>query len=124
LADAGQRKDASGNVLHGDIGVLLKEKIQAYFKERGISISLKYMDPSYYVRSAPANSEDALLCDQFARHAVHAAMTGRTDLIIGFWNTFIHVPMVMATAHRRKIEQESLLWSSVLSSTGQPAIMM
>lgn len=124
VAGAGQRKDASGNVLHEDVGLLLKERIAAYFKERGIGISLKYMDPSYFIRSAPANSEDALLCDQYARHAVHAAMTGRTDMIIGSWNTFIHVPMLMATEYRRKIDQESLLWSSVISSTGQPPVMM
>ncbi len=116
-------RDASGNVLHGDIGRVLKDRIAAHFQERGIAISLKYIDPSYLIRSAPANSEDAWLCDQYARHAVHAAMSGRTDLVIGYWNTFIHVPMLMATAYRRKIDQESLLWSSVLSSTGQPAVM-
>ncbi len=123
MTGGGTVKDASGNVLHGDIGLWLKDRIAAYFKERGIPISLKYMDPSYLIRSAPANSEDAWLCDQYARHAVHAAMTGRTDLVIGYWNTFIHVPMLMATAYRRKIDQESLLWSSVLSSTGQPPAM-
>jgi 6-phosphofructokinase 1 len=106
------------------VGLILKEKIAAYFKEKGVDINLKYMDPSYFIRSAPANSEDAWLCDQYARHAVHAAMTGRTDLLIGYWNTFIHVPMLMATAYRRKIDQESLLWSSVLSSTGQPPVMV
>lgn len=123
MAAEAVRKDASGNVVHGDIGVFLRDRIGAYFKERGIAINLKYMDPSYLIRSAPANSEDAWLCDQYARHAVHAAMTGRTDVMIGYWNTFIHVPMLMATAYRRKIDQESLLWSSVLSSTGQPPVM-
>lgn len=124
VAGLGERKDASGNVVHEDVGLILKEKIAAYFKEKGVAINLKYMDPSYFIRSAPANSEDAWLCDQYARHAVHAALTGRTDVLIGYWNTFIHVPMLMATAYRRKIDQESLLWSSVLSSTGQPPVMM
>lgn len=123
IAGGGTVKDASGNIVHEDIGRLLKDRIAAYFRERGVAINLKYIDPSYLIRSAPANSEDAWLCDQYARHAVHAAMTGRTDLVVGYWNTFIHVPMLMATAYRRKIDQESLLWSSVLSSTGQPAVM-
>ncbi len=123
LAALPRQTDASGNVLHHDIGLHLRDQIAAHFKEQKIGISLKYIDPSYIIRSVPANSEDAVLCDQFARHAVHAAMAGKTDLVIGFWNEFIHVPIALATAQRRKIEPDSLLWSSVLSATGQPAQM-
>lgn len=114
------QKDASGNVLHKDIGLYLKDRIAAYFKEQGIPINLKYIDPSYMIRSVPANSEDSVLCDQYARHAVHAAMAGKTDLIIGLWFGFIHIPIALATASRKRVSPESFLWSSVISATRQP----
>ncbi len=121
LTDGQREKDASGNVLHKDIGLYLRDRITAFFKEQKIPISMKYIDPSYIIRSMPANSEDCWLCDQYARHAVHAAMAGKTDMLVGKWNGFIHVPLPMATASRKKISPESLLWNSVLSATGQPA---
>jgi 6-phosphofructokinase 1 len=113
-------KDASGNVLHRDIGLFLKDQITAYFKKQGMPINLKYIDPSYIIRSVPANSEDSVLCDQYARSAVHAAMAGKTDLIVGLWYGFIHIPIAMATAQRKRVSPESLLWSSVISATRQP----
>lgn len=115
------RRDASGNVLHRDIGLFLRHRIEEHFRAKDIELNLKYIDPSYLIRSVPANSEDALLCDSFARHAVHAAMAGCTDVVIGYWNEFIHVPIEMATAERRKVSPDSGLWNSVLSATGQPA---
>jgi len=124
LAGGIQAKDASGNILHKDIGLFLRERIAAHFKAEGIEVSIKYIDPSYLVRSVPANSEDAVLCDTFARHAVHAAMAGKTELVIGLWNDFIHVPAALATEARRKVTPDSLLWNQVLSATGQPASMM
>jgi 6-phosphofructokinase 1 len=124
LAGEAREKDASGNVLHKDIGLYLRERIAAYFKAEGIGISLKYIDPSYLVRSVPANSEDCVLCDVYARHAVHAAMAGKTEMVVGMWNDFIHVPIAMATASRRRVTPDSLLWNGVLSATGQPARML
>jgi len=114
-------KDASGNVLHQDIGFFLRDRIKDHFKRRHIELNLKYIDPSYIIRSVAANSEDAVLCDMYARHAVHAALAGKTDLLIGFWHDFIHVPIAMATERRQKVSPDGLLWNSVLSATGQPA---
>jgi 6-phosphofructokinase 1 len=83
---------------------------------------LKYFDPSYIVRSRPANKDDALLCDQFARYAVHAAMAGRTDVVVGIWyNVFIHVPTPMVISRHRRVTPSGELWSAVLAATGQPA---
>lgn len=113
-------KDASGNVLHKDIGLFLKDRIAAFFKQQNIPVNMKYIDPSYIIRSVPANSEDSVLCDQYARNAVHAAMAGKTDMIVGFWHMFMHVPIAMATSARRQVAPESLLWHSVISATGQP----
>lgn len=114
-------KDASGNIIHKDIGLFLKEKIEVFFEKGSIPISLKYIDPSYYIRSVAAGTEDSVLCDLYARNAVHAAMAGKTEIIIGMRRQFIHVPMWMATASRQKISLDSDIWQSVLASTRQPA---
>jgi 6-phosphofructokinase 1 len=119
--DSEQGHDASGNLDHEDIGVFLKQRIQAHFKEKKLELNLKYLDPSYLIRSIPANGWDRILCDRMARHAVHAAMAGKTDMMIGFHhNTMINVPIPAAIADRRRMELTSDLWSGVLSTTGQP----
>jgi 6-phosphofructokinase 1 len=114
-------RDASGNVKLRDIGLFLRERIEAYFKAEGIPVALRYFDPSYQVRSRPANCEDALLCDLFARHAVHAAMAGKTGLVIGFLHErFIHVPIELLTRHVKRLDPAGGWWRSVLATTGQP----
>lgn len=116
--------DASGNNLHHDIGPYLKQVMQDGLKARGVGVSIKYIDPSYIIRSIPANSDDALLCDQYARMAVHAAMAGRTNLIIGLLHgQFVHVPIEMVTSAKKSLDPASPLWRAVLSSTGQPPVM-
>jgi 6-phosphofructokinase 1 len=119
-ADAHER-DASGNVKLKDIGPFLCNRIEAYFKAAGIPAVLRYFDPSYQIRSSPANCEDALLCDLFARHAVHAAMAGKTGLVIGFLHErFIHVPIELLAGHTKRLDPASGWWRSVLAATGQP----
>jgi 6-phosphofructokinase 1 len=119
-ADANAR-DASGNVKLKDIGPFLREKIEAYFKVEGIPLVVRYLDPSYQVRSRPANCEDALFCDLFARHAVHAAMAGKTGVVIGFLHErFIHVPIELLATHTKRLDPASGWWRSVLAATGQP----
>ncbi len=113
--------DKSGNRKKADIGLFLRDRILAYFKEKSTEVNLKYIDPSYIIRSVPANSQDAWLCDGFARNAVHAAMAGKTDLIIGYWHgVFVHVPIPAAVSSRKKVNPESELWKAVISATGQP----
>ncbi|MBV8214921.1 MAG: ATP-dependent 6-phosphofructokinase [Verrucomicrobia bacterium] len=113
--------DASGNKRYADIGVYLKEQIAAYLKQSGIPVDVKYFDPSYFIRSVPANCEDALLCDLLARNAVHASMAGKTNLVIGFWNgLFTHIPIPLAVSEKKQVDPLGLLWSSVLATTGQP----
>jgi 6-phosphofructokinase 1 len=121
-ADAGER-DASGNVKLKDIGRFLREKIEVYFKAEEIPIVVRYFDPSYQVRSRPANSHDAILCDLYARHAVHAAMAGRTGVVIGFLHErFIHVPIGLLANHSKRLNPASGWWRSVLAATGQPEV--
>ncbi len=114
-------KDASGNILHKDIGVYLKDEITTYFKKKNTPITLKYIDPSYMIRSVPANASDSIFCAHLGRNAVHAAMAGKTDMLVGRWhNEFTHVPIPVTTQVRKKISPEGFLWLSVLESTGQP----
>lgn len=121
LCGANREKDDSGNPRYGDIGLFLKDKICDYFRNEGVPVSLKYIDPSYLIRSVPANTADRLLSDQMARYGVHAAMAGNTDMLIGLWNNrFVHVPISTAIATKKQMELEGDLWTSVLLSTGQP----
>ena len=116
--------DASGNRKLQDVGVCLRDKISHFFKAAGIPINLKYIDPSYIIRSVPANSDDALLCDAMARNAVHAAMAGKTDVLIGFEHgQFLHIPICTAVALEKHLSPESELWLRVIEATGQPRWM-
>lgn len=114
-------KDKSGNQKLGDIGWFLRNKILEYFEKKGIEVSLKYIDPSYTIRAVPANPEDAIFCGFLAQNAVHAAMAGKTQMVVGFWNNnFTHVPMELIAHDRKTLKTEkSSLWRSVLATTGQ-----
>ena len=113
--------DASGNKKLGDIGYYLKDAIAEYFRAKGIPATLKYLDPSYMIRSAPATPDDSVLCFQLAENGVHAALSGRTGMMVGVWNGhFIHVPIQLSVSGRKKIDPSGLLWQSVLDNTGQP----
>jgi 6-phosphofructokinase 1 len=124
LMETKGERDASGNIRYGDIGIFLRDAIKEHFKKIGMEINLKYIDPSYTIRSVPANPHDSALCVLFGHNAVHAGMAGRTGIIIGSWNQrFTHVPIPPAVSARKKIDPEGWVWSSVLSSTGQPRDM-
>jgi 6-phosphofructokinase 1 len=114
-------RDASGNVRHEDIGVFLRDRIKQHFADRKLELNLKYIDPSYAIRSVPANAWDCILTDRMARAAVHAAMAGKTDAMIGYWNQeIVHVPIATAVADKKQMPLESDLWNAVLATTGQP----
>jgi len=115
-------RDASGNLKHRDIGLFLKEKIAEHFAKLRFPVILRYIDPSYYIRSVPASTVDSVMCDSVARHAVHAAMAGKTDMIIGLQHgMFIHVPIPMATVERKRLSAQE--WASVVTATGQPDLV-
>jgi 6-phosphofructokinase 1 len=113
--------DASGNVRLADVGVVLRDRINKHFKARGVEITLKYIDPSYQIRSVPASAGDSVFCWNMARNAVHAAMAGNTEMIIGQWHgRFVHVPLPLVTRFRKEVDVREDLWLSVLEATGQP----
>jgi len=114
------KKDASGNIIRDDIGLLLKEKITEYFRKIEKPISLKYIDPSYMIRSLPADSNDSAFCLMLGQNAVHAGISGRTNMVIAYWNRhFVHVPIALTTRGRKKVDPEGFLWQTVLYTTGQ-----
>jgi 6-phosphofructokinase 1 len=116
-------RDASGNVKLKDIGTFLAEQINGHFVRRQWDVTLKYIDPSYIIRSVPANPADSVYCWQLATNAVHAGMSGRTRLIIGQWHgRLVHVPIGAAIAKRKQVDPNGDLWRSVLESTGQPKL--
>jgi 6-phosphofructokinase 1 len=117
--------DPSGNKKLADIGIFLKSEISKYFKKEDIPINLKYIDPSYIIRSVPANAEDSVFCNFLAQNAVHAGMAGRTGMVVGIWNNvFTNIPITLAVAERKVlIPERSSLWRSVIASTGQPNSM-
>ncbi len=127
LVTAKAERDASGNVSYQnaeiDIGTFLRDALTKQFKTIKKPITLKYIDPSYMIRSVPANANDSIFCDSLARQAVHAGMAGKTDVVIGRWHgIFTHVPIPMSTAVRKQIDPDSGLWLAVTETTGQPSL--
>jgi 6-phosphofructokinase 1 len=112
--------DASGNQKLGDIAALLRSAIDTHLSAKGIPYSLKYIDPSYIIRSVPANANDKVYCGFLGQYAVHAAMAGRTDVVIGkLQERYVHLPLELVTQKRRTMNIYSELWRAVLESTGQ-----
>lgn len=119
--DYKEERDASGNVKLGDIGTFLRDEIRAQFKAKNNPITLKYIDPSYIIRASAANSNDQLFCARLAQNAVHAAMAGKTAMMIGYWHgRMTHVPF-QAMVGRQMISPGGELWFNVLETTGQPS---
>lgn len=121
LESPDERRDASGNLQHEDIGLFLKRRIKSYFADIGFPVAMKYLDPSYHIRSVPADVYDRYLCDQMARHAVHAAMAGKTDMLIGLEHgRYVHVPIPAVVCQSKIMDVSGDLWRAVLQATAQP----
>ncbi len=117
--------DASGNLELRDVGRFLERRIRRHFAASGVAITIKYIDPSYIIRSQPASSTDAELCLMLGQHAAHAGMAGKTDLLVGTWNQhFTHVPLPVAAAQSQQLDRTGAVWQRVLGTTGQPASMV
>ena len=118
-----KKRDRSGNIKYKDIGVYLRDRIISYADEAGMIINVKYIDPSYTIRSLAANAEDSAFCVILGQNAVHAAMAGKTDLIVSSWNnTCVHVPIKLAISSRKKIDPDDTFWQIVINATGQPSL--
>ena len=121
--DAEQKTDASGNIRLQDIGLFLKHEIGKYFQDIHLEINLKYIEPSYMIRSVPANASDSIYCSSLGLYSVHAAMAGKTGLLVALrGDEYVHLPLSAAISGRQ-IDPEGNVWQRVLESTGQPASM-
>ena len=117
-------RDASGNLKLHDIGIYLRDQITDYFKSINMEISLKYIDPSYMIRSLPANANDHVFCSFLGRDAVHAGMAGKTKVLIGHWNNhYVHIPMDLSVGKRKQVSPHGKLWLTVLEATGQGGLV-
>ncbi len=117
-------RDPSGNIRLRDIGTFLKGEIERHFTARSMEITIKYIDPSYTVRSLPANSMDSEFCLVLGQHAVHAGLAGRTNMMVGYWNQhFTHVPIPLVLDQPTRLDSNGETWQRVLEATGQPALM-
>ena len=117
-------RDASGNIKFLDVGLFLKREIEQYLSAQDFDFTVKYIDPSYTIRSLPANSTDSAFCLVLGQHAVHAGMAGRTNMMVGFWNhRFTHVPLPVAVGKRKELDPQGEVWQRVLDTTLQPASM-
>ncbi len=118
FGDQDKKKDASGNVLHQDIGLFLEQKIKDYFKSINTEMSIKYIDPSYTIRSCPANADDSGFCTLLGENAVHAAMAGKTNMFVGNWNeSLTHVPLAMTFKKRKKLSKDGQVLRTILRTT-------
>jgi 6-phosphofructokinase 1 len=119
------KTDAGGNVKMADVGTYLRDRIQKYFDDKGVETNLKYIDPSYMIRSAPAAPSDSIYCERLGNAAAHAAMAGKTKIIIGLVNDeFVHLPTKVAVSHRSHVDPEGNLWRDTMDATHQPILMV
>jgi 6-phosphofructokinase 1 len=117
--------DASGNPKLGDIGVYLRDRIGTHFKKKGLDATIKYIDPSYMVRSSPAIATDSAYCERLGNNAVHAAMAGRNKILIGMVHgQYVHIPVKAAVSKRSYVDPEGALWRDAVDATQQPPVMV
>ena len=114
------KTDASGNIILADIADYLRAEINRYFAEKKLPVGIKYIDPSYIIRSVPANANDRVYCGLLGQQAVHAAMAGKTGMVVAkLMGRYVHLPLSLVTLKRQKLNIASDYWRSVLESTGQ-----
>lgn len=78
-----KRLDGSGNLIYDDIGEFLEKAITEYGRGINEILNVSYIDPTYAIRSVPANASDTMLCTKLANASVHGAMYGYTGFSTG-----------------------------------------
>eukprot|EP00878_Enallax_costatus_P001477 GHUV01001628.1.p1 GENE.GHUV01001628.1~~GHUV01001628.1.p1 ORF type:complete len:516 (+),score=141.69 GHUV01001628.1:418-1965(+) len=116
-ANSSHGTDASGNPILKDIGTFLKGQIKKVFKDADI----KYIDPSYIIRSIPTTSNDRIYCKILAHNAVHGAFAGYTGITVGLVNThYVYLPIPVIIQAVRKVDPRGKMWNRLRASIGQP----
>jgi 6-phosphofructokinase 1 len=122
VPDASRGLDASGNLKFKDIGSFIRKRMIEDFARAGMDLNIRYFDPSYAIRSVPANPYDSVYCLRLAHAAVHAGMAGRTATVVGrYHGRLVHLPMSLIVSDRNQVDPNGDLWLSVLEATDQPA---
>jgi 6-phosphofructokinase 1 len=116
-------KDSGGNRKLPKIGEFVKDQVIKNFEQAGSSATVKYIDPSYMIRSVRANSSDAMLCMLLAQNAVHGSMAGYTAFTTGLVNNrLVYIPIDrIVSSSPRVMDPTGRTWERVLSMTGQPS---
>ena len=84
---------------------------------------MKYIEPSYLIRSVPSNASDDIYCNMLGQYAVHAGMAGKTGILVALMkDEYVHLPL-SAVSSNRKIDPQGDIWLRVLETTGQPVSM-
>jgi 6-phosphofructokinase 1 len=124
LLDSLAATDPSGNKRFNDIGIEVKNFVDRHMKSLNVPYTIKYIDPSYTIRCAEANTSDALYCIHLAQMACHAAMSGRTELVVSqLHGNFVHIPMLKAVESRKELDVNGWLYNTLLDATGQPQVL-
>merc|ERR1719232_547646 len=114
--------DKSGNKKLPKIGEFIKNEAIKYFADEGEEATVKFIDPSYMIRSVPANAADSLYCMQLGQNAVHGAMAGYTGFSVGLCNNkmvYLPIPQLVATSPR-SMDPFGRTWERLLGVTLQP----
>lgn len=116
--------DPSGNKILPDIGTFIKSKIVKYCADKGLESTLKYIDPTYMIRTTASNAFDTQICAQLAYNSVHGAMSGFSGFCTGLvHNRCCYIPIDMLKQGNRRIKPKSRKWQRLLAATGQPSFL-
>ena len=119
---AARATDASGNAVLEDVGEYVRAGIAAHFARVHKPLSVKYIDPSYVIRAAPANAADSDLCATLAFTVMHGAMAGLTAFTVGNVDgVTVWLPVAAIAGPPRRVEIASRLYARLIASTGQPS---
>ena len=73
-------------------------------KSKGVKSTLKYIDPTYMIRSTSSNPYDTQLCADLSYQAVHGAMAGFTGFCIGMVNNrMCYIPLELVTQGNKRV---------------------
>jgi 6-phosphofructokinase 1 len=121
-AAAAAAADGGGHQKLKPIAKFLRSTIKDHFAAIGQEANIKLIDPSYIVRSVEACATDALYCLLLGQNAVHAAMSGFTEISLGLCNNrMVYLPITSIVANSpRVMDPLGRTWERVVSTTGQP----
>lgn len=112
--------DASGNPILKDIGTFLRDAFRKEFN----GVDVKYIDPSYMIRSIPTITTDRIYCKVLGQGAVHGAFAGYTDFTVGLINThYVFLPTTTIIQSARTVDPQGRQWNRLKTAINQPDLV-